>query len=437
MLVGMAFQTLYVLIDLYWVGRLGTDAVAAVALSGNLMFVVLAATQMLGVGTTTLVSHAVGRKDHETARLVFNQSLVLSAFSGLLFLAFALMLRTTYADSLSANAGTDTLARDYLLWFIPALALQFGLVAMGAALRGTGNFRPGMVVQSATILINIVLAPVLIFGWGTGVALGVGGAAIATLIAVAIGTAWMTLYFLPADAYLKFSRVQANPRFRLWGNLLKIGLPAGAEFALLTVYLLIVYIVSRPFGASAQAGFGIGIRVVQACFMPVVALGFAVAPVAGQNFGARHADRVRQTFYVAAGMASAAMALVFLASQLFAASVVDVFTDEAAVVAVGEEYLRVVSWSFVASGIIFVASSMFQAMGNTLPALASSFARILLVSIPVILLSRIPGFALRWVWLISAATIVLQLGVSLLLLRREFHRRLLFNETAMPDPAPA
>ena len=437
MLVGMAFQTLYVLIDLYWVGRLGTDAVAAVALSGNLMFVVLAATQMLGVGTTTLVSHAVGRKDHETARLVFNQSLVLSAFSGLLFLAFALMLRTTYADSLSANAGTDTLARDYLLWFIPALALQFGLVAMGAALRGTGNFRPGMVVQSATILINIVLAPVLIFGWGTGVALGVGGAAIATLIAVAIGTAWMTLYFLPADAYLKFSRVQANPRFRLWGNLLKIGLPAGAEFALLTVYLLIVYIVSRPFGASAQAGFGIGIRVVQACFMPVVALGFAVAPVAGQNFGARHADRVRQTFYVAAGMASAAMALVFLASQLFAASVVDVFTDEAAVVAVGEEYLRVVSWSFVASGIIFVASSMFQAMGNTLPALASSFARILLVSIPVILLSRIPGFALRWVWLISAATIVVQLGVSLLLLRREFHRRLLFNETAMPDPAPA
>jgi len=437
MLVGMVFQTLYVLIDLYWVGRLGTDAVAAVALSGNLMFVVLAATQMLGVGTTTLVSHAVGRKDHETARLVFNQSLVLSAFIGLLFLAVALMLRTTYADSLSANAGTDTLARDYLLWFIPALALQFGLVAMGAALRGTGNFKPGMVVQSATILINIALAPVLIFGWGTGVALGVGGAAIATLIAVAIGTAWMTFYFMPANAYLRFSPVQMNPRFRLWGSLLKIGLPAGAEFALLTVYLIIVYVVSRPFGASAQAGFGIGLRVVQACFMPVVALGFAVAPVAGQNFGARRADRVRQTFYVAAGMASAAMTLVFLASQLFPAAVVDVFTDEAAVVAVGEEYLRVVSWSFVASGIIFVASSMFQAMGNTLPSLVSSFARILLVSIPVILLSRTPGFALRWVWLISAATIVVQLGVSLLLLRREFHRRLVFNETATPDPAPA
>src|SRR5688572_22000005 len=133
MLVGMVFQTLYVLIDLYWVGRLGTDAVAAVAVSGNLLFIVLAATQMLGVGTTTLVSHAVGRKDHERAQLVFNQSQVLSVVVGLLFLAAAMALRTLYAQRLSADAETAQVAGDYLLWFIPALALQFGMVAMGAA----------------------------------------------------------------------------------------------------------------------------------------------------------------------------------------------------------------------------------------------------------------------------------------------------------------
>src|SRR5437867_1758788 len=144
MLVAMVFQTLYVLIDLYWVGRLGTDAVAAVAVSGNLMFVVLAATQMLGVGTTTLMSHAVGRKEHDTARLGFNQSLGLSATLGVLFLVLGLALRRLYATSLSADAQTASLAGDYLRWFIPALALQFPLVAMGAALRGTGNFKPGM-----------------------------------------------------------------------------------------------------------------------------------------------------------------------------------------------------------------------------------------------------------------------------------------------------
>jgi putative MATE family efflux protein len=426
MLVGMVFQTLYVLIDLYWVGRLGTAAVAAVAVSGNLLFIVLAATQMLGVGTTTLVSHAVGRKDHARAQLVFSQSQVLSAVVGLVFLGAALALRTVYAEQLSADAETARLSGDYLLWFIPALALQFGMVAMGSALRGTGNFKPGMVVQSATIIINIVLAPVFIFGWGTGVALGVAGAAISTLVSIVVGTAWLTLYFIPADAYLRFAGAPWKPRLRLWGDMLKIGLPAGAEFALMTVYLVIVYSVSRPFGATAQAGFGIGMRILQACFMPVVALGFAVAPVAGQNFGARRADRVRQTFRVAATMAAAGMLIVFVLSQLAAAPMVRIFTDVPAAIAVGEEYLRIISWSFAASGVLFVTSSMFQAIGNTLPSLAASFGRIVAVSIPVLLLAQAPGFQLRWVWYLSATAVVLQLGVSLLLLRREFRRRLTF-----------
>jgi MATE family, multidrug efflux pump len=426
MLIAMVFQTLYVLIDLYWVGRLGTDAVAAVAVSGNLMFLVLAATQMLGVGTTTLVSHGVGRKEHDTARLVFNQSLGLAATLGMLFFTLALIMRMPYATSLSADAETASLAAAYLAWFIPSLALQFPLVAMGAAMRGTGNFKPGMIVQSATIIINIVLAPILIFGWVFGIRLGVGGAALATLIAIVAGNIWMALYFLQHNSYLAFSTAQMWPQRHLWTRMLKVGLPAGAEFGMMTVYLLVVYMVSRPFGASAQAGFGIGMRIIQACFMPVVALGFAVAPVAGQNYGARRAERVKQTFYVAAGMATAGMIVVFLASQVAAPSMMRVFTDEAAVVSIGQEYLRIVSWSYIASGIIFVASSMFQAMGNTIPSLVSSFTRIVGTAIPVMYLSKMPGFSLRWVWLLSAVTIFAQLTISLLLLRREFRRRLAF-----------
>jgi putative MATE family efflux protein len=437
MLIAMVFQTLYVLIDLYWVGRLGTDAVAAVAVSGNLMFLVLAATQMLGVGTTTLISHAVGRKEHDTARLVFNQSLGLAATLAVLFFTIAMILRMPYAVSLSAEDETASLAADYLAWFIPSLALQFPLVAMGAAMRGTGNFKPGMIVQSATIIINIVLAPILIFGWVFGVRLGVGGAALATLIAIVVGNVWMALYFVRQHSYLTFATAQMFPQRHLWARMLKVGLPAGAEFAMMTVYLLVIYMVSRPFGASAQAGFGIGMRIIQACFMPVVALGFAVAPVAGQNFGARRAERVKQTFYVATGMATAGMVLVFLASQVAAQSMMRVFTNEAAVVAVGEEYLRIVSWSYIASGIIFVASSMFQAMGNTIPSLVSSFTRIVGTAMPVLYLSRVPGFTLRWVWLLSAVTIFAQLTISLLLLRREFRRRLVFATADAPTSAAA
>ena len=426
MLVSMIFQTLYVLVDLYWVGRLGTEAVAAVGISGNLTFIVLAATQMLGVGTTTLVAHATGRRDQAQATVVFNQAQVLSVVVGVAFLVIALALRDPYARAFSADAATMALTRDYLLWFIPAMALQFGLIAMASALRGTGNFRPGMIVQTATVILNIVLAPVLIFGWGIGRPLGVAGAAIATLLAIAIGVVWMAMYFLPADAYLKFNLRDWAPRFTLWGDMLKIGLPAGAEFALMAVYLMLVYAVSRPFGAAAQAGFGIGMRILQACFLPVVALGFAVSPVAGQNFGARQSARVKETFKTGASIAAASMLILAVAVWIWGDAMVRVFTTDAAAVAVGEEYLHIVAFNFVASGVIFVSSSMFQAMGNTIPSLITSGARILIVAIPVLLLAQTPGFALRWIWYISAAAVVVQLTINLLLLKREFRLRLNF-----------
>jgi putative MATE family efflux protein len=429
MLVSMVFQTLYVLIDLYWVGRLGTDAVAAVGLSGNLMFLVLAATQMLGVGTTTLVAHATGARNRERANLVFNQSQVLSLVVGGLFFVLAMATRQLYAEAMSADAATLQLAAEYLLWFIPSLALQFGLIAMGSALRGTGNFRPGMVVQTATVILNIVLAPVLIFGWGTGVALGVAGAALSTLIAIAIGVVWMVFYFLPAHAYLRFSFREWAPRFDIWRDMLKIGLPAGAEFAFMAVYLMLVYVVSRPFGAAAQAGFGIGMRIIQACFLPVVALGFAVSPVAGQNFGARKADRVRQTFRTGAALAAGAMFVLALIVWLAAGPMVGVFSSDANVIAVGEEYLHIVAFNFIASGIVFVSSSMFQAMGNTIPSLITSASRIVIIAIPVLLLAQTPGFTLLWIWYISAGAVVVQLVLNLWLLRREFRVRLNFAAT--------
>ena len=441
MLVTMIFQTLYILVDLYWVGRLGKEAVAAVGVAGNLMFIVLAVSQMLGVGTTTLVSHAAGRKDHEHALRVFNQSLILSTVVGTVFLAFTLVLRAPYVNGLSADATTAAFAGDYLLWFIPAMALQFPMVAMAAALRGTGNFKPGMVVQTATVIINMVLAPFLIFGWGTGIALGVRGAAIASLIAIAIGTVWLSAYFTSADSYLRFKRDDWSPDAALWRKTLAIGLPAGAEFALLTVYLMVVYIVSRPFGAAAQAGFGIGLRIVQALFMPAVALGFSVAPVAGQNFGARNPDRVYATFRTALGIVAVTMLVLALLCHIAPAAMIGVFSDDPQVIAVGEEYLRITSWNFVASGVIFVAGSMFQAMGNAVPSLIASSIRIVVVAIPAFLLAQLPGFELRWIWYLGVIATALQMGLALLLLRREFRKRLNFaapsGSVAMPEGLPA
>jgi len=430
MLVMMVFQTLYILIDLYWVGRLGTAAVAAVGIAGNLSFVVLALSQMLGVGTTAVVSHAVGRKDHDSARLLFNQSQVLSMLTGFAFLIIGLVTRWPYSIAMSADADTASLAAAYLLWFVPAMALQFAMVAMAAALRGVGNFKPGMVVATATVILNMILAPILIFGWGTGRAFGVTGAAISTLIAVVAGVVWLAMYFIGKEGYLHFNMGDWKPQFASWKSILVIGLPTGFEYGMLAIYLALVYSIARPFGAAAQAGFGIGQRIIMAGFMPVIALGFAVAPVAGQNFGARLADRVKATFKNAALMASGVMVLFIVVCNLVPAALVGVFTNDPAVMIVGVEYLRIISSNYVASGMIFVASSMFQAMGNTMPSLFASAARIVLVLVPALVLARMPGFQLRWIWYLSAGAVWIQLALSMLLLRREFGRRLGFEPIA-------
>jgi len=423
MLVTMVFQTLYFLIDLYWVGRLGTDAIAAVSIAGNLTFITLGLTQMLGVGTTTVVSHAVGRKEHDQALLLFNQSQVLAMITGVVFLIVGMAFRTRYSAAMSADPNTARLAGQYLLWFIPAMALQFALVAMGSALRAVGNFKPGMLVSTTTVIINMILAPFLIFGWVTGHAFGVAGAAMSSLIAITVGIVWFVFYF-GKDAYLHFVFADWGPRIALWRRMLGIGLPAGFEFAITALYLVIVYSIMRPFGASAQAGFGIGMRVVQAGFMPVVALGFAVAPVAGQNFGARQSKRVKDTFRDAASMAAGVMLLLAILCHTMPETFVRIFSKDPAVIDVSVTYLRIVAWNFVASGLIFVASSMFQAMGNTIPSLITSGVRIVIVAIPAYLLSRMAGFQLIWIWYLSVGSVFLQLALSMLMLRREFRKRL-------------
>ena len=435
MLVTMMFQTLYFLIDLYWVGRLGTEAVAAVGIVGNLTFVVLALTQMLGVGTTAMVAHAAGRKDQAEAQLVFNQSQVMAMVTGALFLVAGMAGRWAYARAMSADAQTAALAADYLAWFVPAMALQFAMVAMGSALRAIGNFKTGTIVGTVTVIINMIFAPVLIFGWGTGYPMGVAGAAISSLIAIVVGNVWLAAYFLRRPGYLRFETASWAPRFDLWKRMLAIGLPAGFEFAVTAAYLAIVYSVTRRFGAAAQAAFGIGMRIFQAGFMPVVALGFSVAPVAGQNFGARQAHRVVHTFRDAAWLAAAAMIAFMIACQIAPASMVSVFSSDPDVIRLGSEYLRIASLGSAASGLIFVASSMFQAMGNTRPSLISSALRIVAVTALLLIVAPMPGFELRWIWLLSVAAVFGQFVLSMALLRREFSRRLKWDPIVTPTTA--
>jgi Na+-driven multidrug efflux pump len=203
----------------------------------------------------------------------------------------------------------------------------------------------------------------------------------------------------------------------------------------MALYMGLVYHVIQVFGSAAQAGFGIGGRLMQSLFLPAVAIGFAAAPVVGQNFGARQGERVRRVFATAAAMAAGVMAVSTVVCKIAPDALVGLFSRDAGVVAFGAEYLRIISWNFVASGIIFVGSSTLQGLGNTRPALLASSLRLVLFALPALWMSHQPWFEMRQVWYLSLASVFLHMVVLVWLVRRQFAARL--GEFAAPAHPPS
>ncbi len=422
--VGMVFQTLYYLVDLYFIGQLGDTALAGLSSAGNLQFLIMAVTQVLGVGTMALISHAAGRKDRDDANLIFNQSLGMAALCGAGTLVVGYPLSHVYMGMLGADAGTMAAGVTYLYWFLPGLGLQFALISMGSALRGTGIVKPTIIVQVATVALNAVLSPIMIAGWMTGRPLGLMGAGLSTTISVAVGVMLMFAYFVRLERFVVFEAALMPPRPAVWKRILAVGLPPGGEFALMFVYMAVIYWAIRGFGPEAQAGFGVGSRVMQAVFLPAMAIAFATAPVAGQNMGAGRGDRVRETFRSAVWVLSGIMVLLTLLCQVRPGALIGFFTDDPAVIAVGVQFLRIISINFVATGIVFTCSGMFQAMGNTVPSLVASATRIVTFTIPAVWMAGQPWFELHHLWFTSVATVALQAAASWWMLHLEMEKKL-------------
>jgi len=422
---GMIMMMLCGLIDLYFVSGLGDAAIAGVSAAGNAGFLINALMQVLSVGTVALIAHAVGRKDRADANLVFNQALGLSAVCGVSTLIAGWIFAPGYMRSVAADAATIEAGTTYLIWFMPALSLQFALLVMASALRGTGIVRPSMIVQAVAVAINILLAPVLIVGWGTGYALGVAGAGLASSIAVLIGVLMLWIYFRRLERYVGVDRRLLRPQARQWQRILNIGLPAGGELAIIFTYMAVIYYALKDFGPAAQAGFGIGSRVIGLIQVPAMAIAFAAGPIAGQNFGAGNSARVRETFRKVALLGTAVMIAITLLAQWKPGALLGGLASDPETMAVAVLFLQMVSLNLVAQGLLFVCSSMFQGLGNTRPVLWSSCARLITYAVPIIWLSTRSGFRIEQVWYLSIATTTLQAALSLWLLRLEFRKRLL------------
>jgi len=424
MAIGILVQTLYFFTDLYFVSKLGDSTIAGVTSAGNVWFIVLALTQMLNVGTVALVSHAVGAQERDRANHVFNQSLLLSLLLGAIVFVGVYVITGPYMHTVAADEATARAGIDYLYWFAPGLALQFIMVSMFATLRATGMMMPTMIIQVISVAVNIFLAPVLIIGWLTGKPMGPAGAGLASSIATVVGVVLSVYYFVTHEKYVAIHGKQMEVNWPVWGRLLIIGLPVGLEFFLMSIVMAVIYWVIRDFGASAQAGFGVGQGIMRIIMLPAMAVAFASAPIAGQNYGARKPDRVRETFNWTVSFSVLIMLMLTMLCQFESDTFMRIFTSEPAVVAVGTHMLMIISWNFAANGIIFSCSSMFQALGNTWPSIGSSAVRLVIFIVPVLYLSTLPGFELVHVWYVSLASMFIQAVVSFVLLRREFGRKL-------------
>lgn len=422
--IGLLLQTLYFVVDLYFVSSLGDAAVAGVGIAGNLNFLIIALTQIFNVGVTALISQAVGRKATGEAQSDFNQALLLCGVFAFITLLLGYGFADAYINTLSDDPATVENAHIYLWWFLPNMALQFAMTVMIAGLRGIGVVKPTMMVQLVSVLINIVLAPVLISGWLTGHAFGVLGAGLASSIAAGVGFLMLASYFKRSSSFLKIDLYRLKPMLSTWQRIVAIGLPTGGEFVLMFSYMAIVYWALQDFGAHAQAGFGIGQRVMQSMLMPGLALSFAAPAIVGQNFGAGQAQRVRDIQATLLEMNVIVLGSLGVLCIIFGEHMMRFFTHEAPVIATGAEYLFWTGFAFMPSVVILSCNGIYQGLGNTWPALFSSLCRISIIILGVYGLMQSAEFESVHLWQLSLLANAIQATISYLLLRRLMSQKL-------------
>ncbi|RXJ73691.1 MATE family efflux transporter [Veronia nyctiphanis] len=421
---GLLIQTLYFLIDLYFVGQLGDAALAGVSAAGNLFFFNMALTQILNVGCATLVAHAMGRKDREKAESVYSHAMFYGITSTIIICLLGYSFGGTYLDALASTAEVQILASQYFNWFLPSLALQFILVVITASMRGAGLVKPFMAIQVVGIITNAILSPLLITGAGglfpqmevSGAALASSVSALLVLL-LAIGY----LYNNPKTLTLQLSKVR--PNWPVLRSLLKVGVPAGSEFMLTFFYMAMIYWALSQFGSAEQAGFGLGTRISQSLFLPVMAIAFATPAIAGQNFAAGKFERVHATYKISMVMTVSLMALVALPCIFAPEIMLTPFSSDPEVILVAATFLSFIGFNFVPTGIVMTSSGMFQSFGNTLPSLASTFIRVGTFSLCLIYLVSKDNFEVTTIWLLSVSTVFVQAAISYTLLQKAMKKK--------------
>ncbi len=408
MLVGAILQNVQSLIDLFWVGRLGSHAVASVAMAATILMVLFPMLMGLSTGTVALVARAVGAGNREEASRATGQSLMLAFVLGGLSGLIGWHYSTPLFHLLGAEPDIIETGSAYLRITLLGSFTVFVLFIGNAALQGAGDATTPTIIMAISNVVNIVLAPFLIFGIGPFPRMEVRGAALATVISQAVA-AVLSLYVLfTGRTHLHLKLSQFKPDLDLSWRILRIGIPGLGQMLSRSLMSAVLMRIVAICGTTAVAAYGVGMRFHMIILMPAFALGGAAATMVGQNLGAGKPDRARYAAWMATLIDVGIMVVSAIVIYVVAPVLIRVFNNEPEVIEIGTRYLRIVSpfYVFVALGVVL--GRALNGAGDSLAPMIITVATLWILQVPLaILFARIwqPATVGIW-WAIVVAYVV-------------------------------
>jgi len=421
-IVSMVMGASYNVVDAIFVGRLGPESLAALSIAFPLMMIFMAIGTGSGVGAASLISRRLGAGDQEGANRVAGVSIALAILIGALITLVCLPNLEALLRLFGASGPVLPLAKSYMSILLTFQVLNSFLMIIGSVIRAEGSpiFSSG--AQIVSVLTNIALDPVLIFGLGPMPAMGVAGAATATVIGRGVGGLIYLVYFISGRTSYRFRPSYFLPRLRILIEVYRVGIASMARQGAMSIVIALANGVASSFGVIPLAVMGVMIRCMRLVGMVNMGLGQGMLPLVGYNFGAKQKERVGE-IVIKAGLVGFSWGLLWwLVFMLFSPQVMSVFNTDPRFLLEGTQALRIFVLLFFAVGLQMVVTFFFQGIGKGLPSLVLASARQVIFLIPgLLILPRMFGLTGLWVAfpVADALSIILTLTWTSIEFRRQ------------------
>ncbi len=383
MVLEMVLESLFAVVDVFWVGRLGANAVATVGLTESMLSIVFAVAMGLSLSTTAMVARRIGEKDPEDAAVAGVQAIFLGLIVSLAIGIPCLIWAPNLLRLMGASPEIIAIGSGYTRICLGGSCAVLLLFLNNAIFRGAGDAAIAMRLLWVSNIINLVLDPCLIFGWGPFPRLGVTGAALATFTGRSIGVLYQFYRLMRGTERIRILGSQIRLRAAVLGRLLRVSLTGILQFAIAhTSWIGLVRIVSM-FGAAALAGYTIGIRIVVFVILPSWGLSNAAATLVGQNLGAGRPERAEKAVWRTGlynMMFLGAIGVIFI---FFSEPIVRLFTHDANVLRLGAACLRIISYGNLGYAYFMVMMQAFNGAGDTITPTIVNFFGFWLFEIPL------------------------------------------------------